>query len=354
MFSAFAAAFMLSAVHIRGQQSEITFGMPDNRAILRASCEADEASIRSVAPQGVVGIPTGNVTLHFLNVLPTCVNAPVRVPCARESQDQPALFYIHWTGTHGSFVHGPVAVSREADYLDGVMLAVAVRVSVPWPSHDSIVDMTGYNGVGSTVFVNVSVTHFAASGFDALPVPFRGLPGGNAISISGLPTPPSAPFPVSPPRPNAPPNPPPSSQDTCFQMINSKTIPSVTTRMPAFQAFWTATPSSSVLAVTITIGTARTYTVDGANAQEIVSKMASQTQFNNILAGGFYWSGGSTCGGSSNSLAVWSAFAAAYCNCGVQEEVLLLPGYVQQGENMCGGACTVCPHGAARVCITWE
>jgi len=82
-----------------------------------------------------------------------------------------------------------------------------VRASIPWPSYESLMFITGYTGDGMTVVVNVSVSHYDVDGPDALPVPFRGVPGGDSVSVSGLPIPPPpSPPMMPPPMPIAPPS----------------------------------------------------------------------------------------------------------------------------------------------------
>ena len=188
--------------------SQILFGQDSNRAIVRASCEADEAVVSFVTPRVVEGMPQNKVTVEFRNVPPTCTNVPESIPCAPHHVDYPALFYCAFNGTgRVGAVTGPVAAyPTQVKSAWGEQLAIAVRADCAWPSFEDIIKLSGYPGDGASIVVNVNVL-FGPSR--------RALPSSSLhkVTITDLPPfPPSLPPPSPPsppPLPSLPPTPPP-------------------------------------------------------------------------------------------------------------------------------------------------
>ena len=132
--------------------SQILFGQDSNRAIVRASCEADEAVVSFVTPRVVEGMPQNKVTVEFRNVPPTCTNVPESIPCAPHHVDYPALFYCAFNGTgRVGAVTGPVAAyPTQVKSAWGEQLAIAVRADCAWPSFEDIIKLSGYPGDGAS------------------------------------------------------------------------------------------------------------------------------------------------------------------------------------------------------------
>jgi hypothetical protein len=216
------------SLNLEGRGAFVAFGSADNRAILKATCEADNANVAWMTPLAVeAGIADDSditLTAELSNVLSTCVNTPIRVPCASHHPSVPKLFYFTLSGAGGSKVLGPVAaypavVEVLAASGGALQLAVAVRANVTLPPYKDLAYITGYNGDGLPVTVHVAVTHYVPSGPEALVLPFGGVAGGDNITITGLPMPPSLPPPLSPPTPPTPkppmPSPPPPLSIPC-------------------------------------------------------------------------------------------------------------------------------------------
>lgn len=125
------------------------------------------------------------------NVASTCADRAATEPCASDQNPHWApLFFCHYTwGVAQSAITGPVIANTSAIRLaGGELLAVETFATCPLPPLATITD------AGS---LNVSLTHYAASGTTALTLPWEGVPGGNVLDVSWA-RPPSAPPPASP------------------------------------------------------------------------------------------------------------------------------------------------------------
>jgi len=130
----------------------------------------------------------------------TCANAAIDEPCVANEPSYPALFDCMWSGEAGGPMArtGPVVANiTEHTSPSGVLLGVQPYVRCPLPSYEELARISGYAGnVDATaVSVNVTLSHYGP-----VHIPFRGIPGGNLVTVRGLPTPPISP-PSAPPPP---------------------------------------------------------------------------------------------------------------------------------------------------------
>jgi len=156
------------------------------------------------------------VTLALLSVANTCVGVPVSRPCAAHEMEDPSLmraplFYCHYNGAHGTVTMGPFrahaqeVLSPTSRTLLGMQVLLTCQAATR-PAMRAITEM-GFN---------LTVTHYAPNGTDALPLPYVGLAGHDRFEIffpspSPPPRPPTIPPPSVPPSPPSPPTPPPHS-----------------------------------------------------------------------------------------------------------------------------------------------
>lgn len=180
----------------------------------------------AVNPQVFDYPAAGSATLSLHNVGLTCANAAIDEPCVANEPSYPALFDCMWSGEAGGPMArtGPVVANiTEHTSPSGVLLGVQPYVRCPLPSYEELVRISGYAGnVDATaVSVNVTLSHYGP-----VQIPFRGIPGGNLVTVRGLPTPP-----VSPP--SAPPPPPPFSPAVGLRGACSAIRTQAPTSMPA-------------------------------------------------------------------------------------------------------------------------
>lgn len=197
-----------AVLDIRGPDARINFG----GATLRASCDVAAPFVRAVSPL-VIGHSHGNVTMHLVGVATTCANSQIDEPCASEDDApepdehlHPALFSCAFTGLGGSDTTGPVRAHTQLIEKHNQPVSIAVFITCPLPTVESIINITKYAFDGATSYANVSLMHGdIVSGDDPMRIPFRGVRGGSSLSFTALPAPP--PPPESPPL--LPPAPPP-------------------------------------------------------------------------------------------------------------------------------------------------
>ena len=216
------AAVLLAAVAVSedlefyaGDDPRIDFA----GATLRASCSPGEykggvSFLELSSTDYADAVTTHGVRVGLSNVLPSCAHARIRQPCARHDSAYPPLFYCHFTsdasGSNVSAVTGPVAaravLHSMAEYLPREM-AVGIELNCSLPSYAEL-QRIGYGvvGDGTDFKLMFSMTHFAVNGSEALSIPYQGVPGGDELTLVGLPHP----SPPSPP-PTPPPSPPPPS-----------------------------------------------------------------------------------------------------------------------------------------------
>ena len=184
----------------------------DGGAKLRASCPAaDSAGVAWVHPTTfATSPPAQNVTVELSGVPATCVNMDASMPCARHHPGVPELFYCAFGRGSQEVVTLPVAATRvaitEQVGAETAFLGFAVRVECAWPILADIISLAGsaYDGTDTTVLA-LEVRFGSAS---AAPLPFKGIAGGNLVSIPNV----LAPLPPSPsPSPSFPPSTPPST-----------------------------------------------------------------------------------------------------------------------------------------------
>jgi len=189
-----------STLVLDGSNGAITFGPSHNRAVLKASCEADEASVAWVSPR--TGLSAGSesmITVQFSNVKTTCIDVPIDVPCASEHEGGPKLFTATFTGAASSVTVGPMSPSAVEVLSESgkSLLGIAVRAEVPLPKKSTILAITGF-GEMEQGYANVTVS----IEYDGKVLPFTGMPLGNMLqNIKMAANPPSTP----PPLPPAPP-----------------------------------------------------------------------------------------------------------------------------------------------------
>ena len=205
--------FSSTAAQLSAPDPRISFGPSHNRAVLRATCEADLAQIGWVKPRNVYGLPahSDNVTIEFLHVARTCAGLPLDAPCVPHDESIPDLFYCQFTGKQGSAVVGPVGVYpyQVYDVSGSDMMGTTVRATCHWPEYEKLVSITGYTGNGDHVAVNVTALFGgpdAASAIMHIAYNSR-VAGGNTVHVHDLPMPPAPALPPTPPQPPAPPPP---------------------------------------------------------------------------------------------------------------------------------------------------
>ena len=223
-----------ATLELSGLDNQILFG---SGARLSASCTDLSPSFISISPSSVDLTSSGNLTIDFINVRPTCVDAGFKSPCARHDHMRPELFYALFSGDAGGtpLVAGPVAAYKVpvemATSTETHLLGIAIHASVPIPSIDSLVVLTNYNGQGGTAAVTVTISFFQPTGSEAVSIPFAGVAGGDVLALAGLYTPPMTPPPpppLLPPHPNLPPPGAPSPQQppipAAFAVTSTTTI----------------------------------------------------------------------------------------------------------------------------------
>ena len=153
-------------------EGSIAFG---DHATLRATCGADNPSVKGVIPSQTDGWPTGNATLELL-VAPSCVGLGRSVPCAAHaSLTTPPLFWCRLVGSGGSQAIGPFNAQRKSIEENGIFLGLAVLLVCPWPDVAALRTLAGYTpaDAGKDAEITIEVLHGPTAG-SASTLPFNG------------------------------------------------------------------------------------------------------------------------------------------------------------------------------------
>ena len=201
------AAFL----QLEGARSTIQFNEGSTTAHLSASCSGNTPAVSFIQPSHVSGFPTGNISLELIGVPSTCIGLPLTTPCVPHLDAMPALFVVHFTGVDGLKAHSAAAkpLLTLVEHA-GVALGVSVSLSVAFPDAPTMVALAG-GAYEAPASLAVSVVHA-----NQTTLPFKGLPDGDCVILTGLtaPSPPAPPAlpPTLPPSPTIPPpSPPPAS-----------------------------------------------------------------------------------------------------------------------------------------------
>ena len=169
-----------SVLKLLGSENAIQFG-PNAR--LSASCGEPNASIRAireVPASGKLNV-NNNVSLTLMHVPSTCLDVPIRAPCAAALPTDPPLWYCHFSTENGTVSVGPFHASRTGLYEGNVFLGMSVGLVCSGPNETQMLQLSG--GVrAASLPVAVSATYYAAAGPDAMPIPFAGLPGHDILT----------------------------------------------------------------------------------------------------------------------------------------------------------------------------
>lgn len=155
-------------------------------ATIQATCASDTPAVHAVHPQVIHGY-AGNRTLTvvFRNVPASCVDVPIDEPCAASSASMtPALFYCVYTGPEGKASQGPFFAHRVLDELEGVKLGIAVHLSCPLPSQETLITISGRGSGNAGVSLNVDVVYGKPDTPEARSIAFAGVPDGNRLTFS--------------------------------------------------------------------------------------------------------------------------------------------------------------------------
>ena len=197
---------LAQVLELRGSQSQIEFakGSISEKVVLSATCGLGQASFKVMTPASVDATQS-NVTAYLHSVVPSCADASIDVPCVANFPAYPPLFSCSWTGELPGSVEVPkVTAQLEVHYhSDGLVLGAQAYILCQLPTYSQLVGI-GYGGEGQFP-LNLTVHHGLGAG--RVELPYQGVPGGEVLTIVGLPKPPSAP----PPSPTPPSPPPPGS-----------------------------------------------------------------------------------------------------------------------------------------------
>ena len=146
-----------------------------------------------------------SITVELTNVLQSCAGRNLHYPCAAHSTRVPSLFWCAFEGPGGIVTTGPVQAVREVDNLNGTQLGVATHLICPLPAIQDVVRVSGYDGSGSDISLDLLVSYLKPPNADgALALTYDGVPGVNStIIVKGMPVPPLSPPPPSPSSPPA-------------------------------------------------------------------------------------------------------------------------------------------------------
>ena len=142
-------------------------------ALLSATCPGTEFGVQYVWSN------TSHVHIRFLNVPPTCINVPVKLPCAAdEPEEMPPLFWCVFIGETGIGFDGPHHAYAKQEQVSGKSLT---KLTCSLPDATKLREITANLG---TPQLNVSVVHGSVGDF-LQELPFTGLRDGNVIRLLG-------------------------------------------------------------------------------------------------------------------------------------------------------------------------
>ena len=195
MLTALNAAFMGGILKLTGSKSQIVM----NQATMSIQCpNAVTPSFSFLHPQEMVFDPadtSATVFVQLRHVASTCIDVDIDQPCAADHTAYPKLFSCTYSGVGGAVSTGPIAAQREADNVGSVQVAIRTFLNCPVLSGPDLVNAVGHTpgGGAATYGLNLSISHAGVA------IPFRGVPGGDAVRVTF-----QAP-PTVPPSPPAPP-----------------------------------------------------------------------------------------------------------------------------------------------------
>jgi hypothetical protein len=111
----------------------------------------------------------------------------------------PPLFWCHYTGAGGSLHRGPYRANAKAADAGHVLLTL----SCPPLELHALKQVGGYSNDEAPIALNISATHYAPTGQDALVFEWHGASTAPTVMFNGLIEPPPPPPPPPPGAPNA-------------------------------------------------------------------------------------------------------------------------------------------------------
>lgn len=151
-------------LNLHGPDADIVL----NKAVITASCmSAERPMIRSMHPMEIRVSPGAMTTVRLINVADSCIDRHLTEPCiSHDEEEEPALFFCHWTGWNGTVQMPPVhAKAKEVTFPRGDIIGYQPYVSCLLPDYNEMFTIGG----AIPTYLNLSITQCAPASLPFAP-----------------------------------------------------------------------------------------------------------------------------------------------------------------------------------------